>query len=65
MPSSLFSAPITRFLCLGETGAAAITPNIFTDLFIVTNIVGTVTNYLDPGGATNATARYYPVRLVP
>ena len=37
----------------------------FADLFIVTNTVGTVTNYLDVGGATNHPARYYRVRLVP
>ncbi len=37
----------------------------FTDLFIVTNTLGTVTNYLDVGGATNTPARYYRVRLVP
>jgi hypothetical protein len=37
----------------------------FTDLFIVTNTLGTVTNYLDAGGATNTAARYYRVRLVP
>jgi hypothetical protein len=39
--------------------------NTFADLFIVTNTVGSVTNYLDTGGATNAPARYYRVRLVP
>jgi len=39
--------------------------NSFTDLFTVTNTMGTVTNYLDVGGATNAPARYYRVRLVP
>jgi hypothetical protein len=39
--------------------------NSFTDLFTVTNTVGTVTNYLDIGGATNTPARYYRVRLVP
>ena len=37
----------------------------FTDLFIVTNTVGTVTNYLDVGGATNVPSHYYRVRLVP
>ncbi|HUJ09991.1 MAG TPA: PKD domain-containing protein [Verrucomicrobiae bacterium] len=36
----------------------------FADLFVVTNTTGTVTNYLDVGGATGAT-RYYRVRLVP
>ncbi|HXI83614.1 MAG TPA: Amuc_1099 family pilus-like system protein [Verrucomicrobiae bacterium] len=37
----------------------------FTDLFTVTNAVGTSTNYLDLGGATNAPSRYYRVRLIP
>jgi T5SS/PEP-CTERM-associated repeat protein len=39
--------------------------NNFADIFIVTNTVGTVTNYLDIGGATNSPSRYYRVRLVP
>jgi hypothetical protein len=39
--------------------------NNFTDIFIVTNTIGTVTNYLDVGAATNAPARYYRVRLLP
>ena len=39
--------------------------NNFTDLFTVTNTVGTVTNYLDVGGATNTPGRFYRVRLVP
>ena len=39
--------------------------NDFTDIFIVTNTLGTVTNYLDFGAATNFPARYYRVRLVP
>ena len=34
-------------------------------IFTVTNTVGTTTNYLDVGGATNKPARYYRVRLVP
>jgi len=38
--------------------------NNFTDIFIVTNTVGTTTNYLDTGGATNLPSRYYRVRLV-
>jgi len=40
--------------------------NGFTDIFVVTNnaIAGTVTNYLDVGGATNFPARYYRARLV-
>jgi hypothetical protein len=37
----------------------------FADIFTVTNTVGSVTNYPDPGGATNKPARYYRARLVP
>jgi hypothetical protein len=37
----------------------------FTDLFVVTNTVGSVTNYVDVGGATNVPSRYYRIRLVP
>ena len=40
-------------------------PINFTDIFTVTNTVGTTTNYLDTGAATNVPARYYRVRLVP
>lgn len=39
--------------------------NGFSDIFTVTNTVGTVTNYLDAGAATNKPSRYYRVRLVP
>jgi PKD repeat protein/endonuclease/exonuclease/phosphatase family metal-dependent hydrolase len=39
--------------------------NGFTDIFGVTNTVGTTTNYLDVGGAANVPTRYYRVRLVP
>ncbi len=37
----------------------------FTDIFSVTNTVGSVTNYPDPFGSTNKPAVYYRVRLVP
>lgn len=37
----------------------------YTDLYIVTNTVGTLTNYLDEGAVTNGSSRYYRVRLVP
>ena len=47
------------------TGDGSYATNSFANLFIVTNTVGTVTNYLDVGGATNSPARYYRVRLVP
>lgn len=39
--------------------------NDFTDVVIITNTVGTITNYLDLGAATNQPALYYRVRLVP
>jgi hypothetical protein len=39
--------------------------NNFAAIFTVTNTVGTTTNYLDVGAATNFPARYYRVRLVP
>ncbi len=39
--------------------------NNFAAIFIVTNTVGTTTNYLDVGAVTNFPARYYRVRHVP
>jgi hypothetical protein len=39
--------------------------NNFATIFTVTNTVGTITNYLDVGAATNFPASYYRVRLVP
>lgn len=55
---------------IGKTNALQATnggyaTNSFTDIFTVTNTVGTTTNYLDVGGATNKPARFYRVRLVP
>lgn len=46
-------------------GSGGYNANGFADLFVVTNTTGTVTNYLDPGAATNFASRYYRVRLVP
>jgi T5SS/PEP-CTERM-associated repeat protein len=48
-------------------GGGGYNTNGFSDIFIVTNntTVGTVTNYLDIGAATNAPARFYRARLVP
>ena len=45
--------------------AGGYSTNGFTDIFIVTNntTVGTITNYLDIGAATNVPARYYRARL--
>lgn len=37
----------------------------FDDIFAVTNTTGSVTNYLNIGGATNNPAHFYRVRLVP
>ena len=39
--------------------------NSFITIFTVTNTIGTFTNYLDVGAATNIPASYYRVRLVP
>lgn len=49
----------------GGDSSGSYSTNNFGDIFIVTNTVGTTTNYLDLGAATNAPARYYRVRLVP
>jgi len=38
--------------------------NNFATIFTVTNTVGTTTNYLDLGAATNVPAVYYRIRLV-
>ena len=50
---------------LQATNGGSYNTNGLADIFIVTNTVGTATNYLDVGGATNNPARYYRVRLVP
>jgi polygalacturonase len=39
--------------------------NNFADIFSVTNATGSVTNYPDPGAATNKPSLYYRVRLMP
>ena len=46
-------------------GAAGSYSNNFAGIFTVTNTIGTVTNHLDVGAATNSPAFYYRVRLVP
>jgi T5SS/PEP-CTERM-associated repeat protein len=65
---------VTWMMGSGKTNALQVTAgagdgsyqtNSFANLFIVTNTVGTLTNYLDVGGATNTPSRYYRVRLVP
>jgi hypothetical protein len=67
---------ITWLMAPGATNALQVakgvgkgnyTTNGFTDIFIVTNNTtsGTLTNYLDLGGATNKPSRYYRARLAP
>jgi len=62
--------PVESQTTPGQTNELQVTPggtystNNFTRIFTVTNTVGSVTNYLDIGGATNS-SRYYRVRLVP
>lgn len=63
---------ITWLTGVGRTNALQATPsgaasysNNFADLFVVTNTVGSTTNYPDPGAFTNGPARYYRIRLVP
>jgi T5SS/PEP-CTERM-associated repeat protein len=61
---------ITWMMASGKTNAVqfasgpSFTTN-FANLFIVTNTVGSITNYLDVGAFTNLFPRYYRVRLVP
>ena len=61
---------ITWTMGSGRTNLLQVSPgntfsNNFTNLFTITNTLGTVTNYLDAGAATSAPARYYRVRLGP
>jgi hypothetical protein len=64
---------VTWMMGAGKTNALQFTSgdvagsytNSFTDLFTVTNTIGSGTNYLDIGGATNIPSRFYRVRLVP
>ena len=55
----------TNALQVTAGGGGSYATNNFVNLFTVTNTVGSLTNYLDVGGATNRPARYYRVRLVP
>jgi len=64
---------ITWRTVAGTTNALQVTSGIsgnfnssgFADSFTVNPVVGTTTNYLDIGGATSGSTRYYRVRLVP
>lgn len=47
------------------SGDGSYQTNNFADIYTVTDTVGTVTNYLDPGAATNSPSQYYRIRLVP
>jgi PKD repeat protein len=55
----------TNALQFAPGTSGSYTTNSFTDIFTVTNTVGTLTNYLDLGAATNFPSRYYRIRLVP
>lgn len=66
---------VTWLMGAGKTNALQVTSgdaggsysaNSFTDIFTVTNnTIGSVTNYLHVGGATNIPSQFYRVRLVP
>lgn len=69
------SKSVTWLMAAGQTNALQVSSggphgaytNSFTDLFIVTNntIAGSLTNYLDIGGATNIPSRFYRARFSP
>lgn len=48
-----------------SAGDSGLYTNDFEDIFTVTNTIGSQTNYLDVGAATNVPGRFYRVRLVP
>ena len=58
---------ITNALQVAAGSNGSYSTNGFTDIFVVTNngVIGSLTNYLDVGAATNSPARYYRGRLVP
>ncbi len=63
---------ITWTMGPGRTNALQFSPGVaggystnFSDIFVVTNTVGTLTNFLHLGAATNSAAGYYRVRIVP
>jgi T5SS/PEP-CTERM-associated repeat protein len=56
---------IGRTNALQAAGGGSYITNGFADIFTVTNTTGSLTDYLDVGGATNSPARFYRVRLVP
>ena len=64
---------VTWMTGLGKTNAlertavvaGSFATNNFAPIFTVTNTVGTTTNSLDVGAATNVPSLYYRVRLVP
>ena len=59
---------VTWMTAAGKTNALQRRENLLVipvPIFTVTNTVGTTTNYLDVGAATNAPAFFYRVRLVP
>jgi endonuclease G len=60
---------ITWSTAPGKTNAAQFAAGSyntnFVDVFIVTDTVGTITNFLDIGAATNPASGFYRIRLVP
>jgi hypothetical protein len=54
----------TNALQVAAGSSGSYSTNNFIDIFTVTNTIGTTTNYLDVGGATNKPSRYYRVWLV-
>jgi hypothetical protein len=62
---TIYAGKTNALQATAGAGNGSYQTNSFANLFIVTNTVGTTTNYLDIGGATNKAARYYRVRLVP
>ncbi len=57
--------PDQRVAGLAGNGSGEYNTNGFVNIFAVTNTIGTVTNYLNAGAATNLPSRYYRVRIVP
>jgi len=61
----IWTTGVGKTNALQAGGGAGYSTNGFSDIFVVTNTLGTITNYLDVSATTNVPARYYRVRLVP
>ena len=62
LPASYFTEP-ALLMAQGDVNGGLSGP--FTNLFVVTNTTAGTNTYLDIGTLTNASARYYRVRLLP